>query len=231
MTHPRSGAGCRATGSLADVTDVPSADVDLRSTSVPAEPGDDEGPDPYPARWEADVVLTDGGTMQVRPVRPDDGPLIERFHERQSPESIYFRFFSPRPRLSARDVERFTNVDYRDRMAFVGLLGDELIGIARYDRHVARSDAEVAFFTDDEHHGRGLATVLLEYLAAAAREVGISGFTATVLPQNRRMLTVLKQAGFATDSRFADGVVEVELQIDPTPEALAAMKARAAKAE
>ena len=186
---------------------------------------------PYPERWEADVALVDGGTFHVRPILPTDGGRMGRFHERQSPESIYFRYFSPRPRLSDADIERFTNVDYRDRMAFVGLLGDELIGIARYDRHLARSDAEVAFFTDDEHHGRGLATVLLEYLAAAAREVGISGFTASVLPENRRMLSVFKQAGFEVHSHFADGIVEVELAIEPTPEALELMEARAATAE
>ncbi|MCU1497729.1 MAG: CoA-binding domain protein [Acidimicrobiales bacterium] len=185
----------------------------------------------YPQRWEADVVLSDGGTMSLRPIRPDDAELILAFHERQSPESIYFRFFSPRPRLSERDVERFTHVDYVDRMAFVGLIGDELVGVARYDRHRARSDAEVAFFIDDEHHGRGMATVLLEYLAAAAREVGISGFTASVLPQNRRMLGVFTQAGFSARSHFEEGVIEVELGIEPTPEALAAIEARAASAE
>ena len=176
-------------------------------------------------------MLSDGGTMSVRPIRPDDADLILRFHDRQSPESIYFRFFSPRPRLSERDLERFTNVDYVDRMAFVGLLGDELVGVARYDRHRGRSDAEVAFFIDDAHHGRGMATVLLEYLAAAAREAGISGFTASVLPQNRKMLGVFTQVGFSAHSRFEDGVIEVEMGIEPTPEALAAIEARAATAE
>lgn len=185
----------------------------------------------YPERWEAEVVLSDGGTMALRPIRPDDAERIVAFHERQSPESIYFRFFSPRPRLSERDVERFTHVDYVDRMAFVGLIGDDLVGVARYDRHRARSDAEVAFFIDDEHHGRGMATVLLEYLAAAAREAGISGFTASVLPQNRKMLGVFTQAGFTATSRFEDGVIEVTLDIEPTPEALAAIEERAGTAE
>jgi acyl-CoA synthetase (NDP forming)/RimJ/RimL family protein N-acetyltransferase len=185
----------------------------------------------YPARWEAEVVLADGGTMAVRPIRPDDAELIVRFHERQSPESIYFRYFSPRPRLSERDLARFTNVDYVDRMAFVGLIGDDLVGVARYDRHRARSDAEVAFFIDDDHHGRGMATVLLEYLAAAAREAGITGFTASVLPQNRKMLGVFTQAGFTASSRFEEGVIEVTLDIEPTPEAQAAIEARAAVAE
>lgn len=104
-------------------------------------------------RWDADVALSDGGTMSVRPIRPEDAQRIVDFHERQSPESIYFRFFSPRPTLSSRDVERFTHVDYTDRMAFIGLIGDELVGVARYDRHRARSDAEVAFFIDDEQVG------------------------------------------------------------------------------
>jgi acyl-CoA synthetase (NDP forming)/RimJ/RimL family protein N-acetyltransferase len=185
----------------------------------------------YPERWEAEVVLSDGGTMAVRPIRPDDAERIVAFHERQSPESIYFRFFSPRPRLSERDVERFTSVDYVDRMAFVGLIGDQLVGVARYDRHRARSDAEVAFFIDDDHHGRGMATVLLEYLAEAAREAGISGFTASVLPQNRKMLGVFTQAGFTASSRFEEGVIEVTLDIEPTPEALAAIEERAGTAE
>lgn len=185
----------------------------------------------YPSRWEAEVVLADGGTMAVRPIRPDDAERIVRFHERQSPESIYFRFFSPRPRLSERDLDRFTNVDYADRMAFVGLLGDDLVGVARYDRHRGRSDAEVAFFIDDEHHGRGMATVLLEYLAAAAREAGISGFTASVLPQNRKMLGVFTQAGFTQTSHYEDGIIEVQLGIEPTPEAVAAIEEREGLAE
>ena len=185
----------------------------------------------YPQRWESEVVLSDGGTMAVRPIRPDDAERIVAFHERQSPESIYFRFFSPRPRLSERDLDRFTRVDYVDRMAFVGLIGDELVGVARYDRHRARSDAEVAFFIDDGHHGRGMATVLLEYLAVAAREAGISGFTASVLPQNRKMLGVFTQAGFTASSRFEEGVIEVTLDIEPTPEALAAIEERAGTAE
>jgi acyl-CoA synthetase (NDP forming)/GNAT superfamily N-acetyltransferase len=183
------------------------------------------------ARFEADVVLADGGTVHVRPIVAEDAGLITEFHARQSPESIYFRYFSPRPTLNERDLERLTHVDYTDRMAFVGLIAGELVGIARYDRPPGRRDAEVAFFTDDAHAGRGIATVLLEYLAAAAREAGVTGFTATVLPQNRRMLSVFKQAGFAVTSHFADGVIEVELAIEPTEEALAAMDARAAASE
>ncbi|CAN5819795.1 bifunctional GNAT family N-acetyltransferase/acetate--CoA ligase family protein [soil metagenome] len=196
-----------------------------------AEAGPDNRRPDEPQHWEADVLLSDGGTMHVRPMRPDDGERLVAFHNRQSAESIYLRFFSPRPRLSDRDVERFTHVDYRDRMAFIGLLGDEMVGVARYDRWEARDEAEVAFFVDDAHQSRGMATVLLEYLAAAAREVGIRGFTAQVLPHNRKMLSVFKQVGFSVASHFADGVVEVRMGIEPTDESLAAMADRARRSE
>lgn len=181
----------------------------------------------YPSGFETDVVLSDGATAHVRPIRPEDGARIVAFHGRQSPRSIYYRYFSPHPRLTEREVERMTVLDYVDRMALVALRGDELIGVARYDRWRHRSEAEVAFFVDDANHGRGLATVLLEHLAVRAREVGLTGFTASVLPENRRMIGVFTAAGFEAATRFADGIVEVRLGITPTPEAEAAIDERA----
>jgi GNAT superfamily N-acetyltransferase len=153
------------------------------------------------------------------------------FHGRQSPESIYFRYFTPRPQLPEPEVERLTHIDYADRMAFVALLDDVLVGVARYDRLPTRSEAEVAFFVDDRHQGRGIATVLLEDLAEAARRTGIMAFTATVLPSNGRMVAVFRNAGFTAASRFGDGVIEVRLDLQPTPEAEAAIMARAQRAE
>ena len=180
----------------------------------------------YPAEWEADVVLSDGGTVHVRPVRPSDAERLVAFHGRLSHQSVYYRFFSPRPRLSQDDVVRFTTVDYDDRMALVALLGDDLIGIASYDRWPGRREAEVAFTVDDEHQGRGVATVLPEHLAVIARSHGMTRFTAEVLPENRKMLSVFKRAGFQAKSQFADGVVEVEMGILETDEALEAMHER-----
>ena len=176
-------------------------------------------------------MLADGGTVHIRPIRPDDGRRIIDFHGRQSPQSIYFRYFTPHPRLSDEEVERLTHVDYVDRMAFVALRDDVMVGVARYDRLPTRSEAEVAFFVDDRHQGRGMATLLLEYLAEAARRTGITGFTATVLPSNSRMVGVFRSAGFTTASRFDDGVIEVRLDLRPTPEAEAAIAARAQRAE
>jgi acyl-CoA synthetase (NDP forming)/RimJ/RimL family protein N-acetyltransferase len=189
-----------------------------------------DSPEGYPAAFETDVVLSDGATAHVRPIRPDDAGRILAFHARQSPQSIYYRYFSPRPRLSERDVDRLTTLDYVDRMALVAIRGDELIGVARYDRLRHLAEAEVAFFVDDANHGRGLATVLLEHLAVRARDVGLSAFTASVLPDNRKMIGVFTAAGFQAATRFADGVVEVRLGLEPTPEAERAIDSRARRA-
>jgi acyl-CoA synthetase (NDP forming)/GNAT superfamily N-acetyltransferase len=181
---------------------------------------------PYPGRFEADVVLSDGGTVHVRPIRSDDDARLESLHSRLSAETVYLRFFSPMPRLSPELVQRFVNVDYEDRMALVAVLGDELISVARYDRLPGTRDAEVAFVVDDAHQGRGVATLLLEHLALAARENGIERFVAETLPQNRRMLDVFRSAGFGDERSFGDGVVAVSFHIDPTPESALAAERR-----
>lgn len=170
-------------------------------------------PDPsgYPGELAAETVLADGGAVLLRPIRPDDGDRLRRFHARQSPESIYLRYFSPHPNLSDAEVRRFTHVDYVDRMAFVALAADEIVGVGRYERIGSEPRAEVAFIVDDAHHGRGLATKLLERLVEAARPRGITTFEATVLPENRSMLHVFAAAGFNAHPAFADGVIEVVL--------------------
>ncbi len=175
-------------------------------------------PSDYPSQWETHAVLKDGSTVELRPIKASDRDALEAFHGRQSQESIYFRFFRYRPELSDRELDYFTQVDYRDRMAFVAVLGQELVAVARYEKWQDRNTAEVAFFVDDGHHGKGLATLMLEFLAAAARDRGLTGFNATVLPENYRMLAVFRSAGFDVSTRFTDGHIEVELSIEVTAE-------------
>ncbi|MFG6191450.1 GNAT family N-acetyltransferase [Nonomuraea sp. JJY05] len=169
----------------------------------------------YPAHWEADVVLADGGTAHVRPIKPADADRLRSFYSRLSDESIYFRFFGPRPRLSDREVERFTNVDYVNRVALIATIGAEMVAVIRYDR-TAPGEAEIAFLVEDAHQGRGVASVLLEHLAATARENGIERFVADVLPANMRMMGLLRQAGYTAQSQFEDGVVRMTLDLTPT---------------
>ena len=187
-------------------------------------PGAEVGdlPAGYPSRWEADVVLADGATVHLRPIKPSDGPGISALHSRLTPETVYFRFFSLLPRLSPKMLDRFVNVDYVDRLALVAELGDRLIAVARYDRLDDRlvvgegPEAEVAFVVDDAHQGRGVGTILLEHLAAAAKANGIARFVADTLPQNSRMLRMFHEAGYADERRYEEGVIRVTFPLDAT---------------
>lgn len=185
---------------------------------------------PYPAHWEADIALRDGSAAHLRPILPSDAEALQRFHRRQSEQSRYLRFFAPMPELSPRDLERFTVVDHRDRVALVVLHGQDIIAVGRYDR-IAPAQAEVAFNVSDHDQGKGLGSVLLEHLAAAAREVGIDTFVAEVLPQNHRMLSVFTDAGFDVQRRYDDGVVLVSVDIDPTDRSEAVRAEREHRAE
>ncbi len=182
--------------------------------------GSDPLPAGYPSGWESDVVLRDGGTVHLRPIRPSDATAIQALHGRLSQQTIYFRFFGPLVSLSTELLERFVNVDYVDRSALVAVLGEDIVAVGRYERLPSRSgsgdEAEVAFLVDDAQQGRGLGTVLLEQLAVYAAGAGITRFVADTLPENARMLRVFHEAGFDDQRTFADGVVRVAFPITPT---------------
>lgn len=188
-------------------------------------------PIPYPSHWEADVVLRDGATAHLRPVLPTDRDALTAMYSGQSERTIYLRFFTYKSTLSARELTRFTTVDHHDRVAFVMMNGDEMIGIGRYDRTDDPAEAEVAFFISDAHHGRGIGSILLEHLAAAGLENGITRFSAEVLPENRKMLDVFSDAGYELARGYDDGVIAVHFDIDPTAKSRAVMEAREHRAE
>ena len=188
-------------------------------------------PDPDLAWAAVDVVLSDGGVAHLRPIRPDDADRLVALHRRLSPETRYLRFFSYHPELTPREVERFTQVDYRRRLGLVLELRGELIAVGRYDADDGLASAEVAFVVADEHQGRGIGTLLLEYLATAARKVGISHFFADTLASNQRMLRVFREAGYTLTSRMESGVVRVEFPLVPTPASLAVIEEREHRSE
>lgn len=193
------------------------------------------GPDQTTARtapehWTSDVLLRDGRTAHIRPIQPVDADLLREFYARVSDRSKYYRFFSPMPRLSDRDVKRFTQVDHHDRVAFVLTLQGRMIAVGRYDV-VRAGEAEVAFLVEDQHQGRGIAQVLLEHLAQAARERGIHKFVAEVLPDNQRMIQTFRDAGYRVVSAYDEGVLQLEFPIEPTDTAIGIMQGREHVAE
>ena len=185
----------------------------------------------YPSHWEADVLMADGRAAHLRPIVADDAEaLVDFYDHRVSSESKYLRFFAPYPTLSARDVQRFTQVDHVDRVAFVVTLAGKIIGIGRYDR-VDDEQAEVAFLIEDAHQGRGLAQLLLEHLAQAGRERGLQRFVAEVLPENVRMIQIFREAGYKVEGGFEDGVMRLVFGIDPTDTSVGVMQSREHRAE
>ncbi|QCX79609.1 Acetyltransferase Pat [Streptomyces sp. YIM 121038] len=230
--HPSSDSAAHAPadGTAPAATHTPAAEA----TRAPAA-----DQHPYPSHWEADVVLRDGGTARIRPITAADADRLVSFFEQVSDESKYYRFFAPYPRLSAKDVHRFTHHDHVDRVGLAATIGGEFIATVRYDRIDAQGrpasapaeEAEVAFLVQDAHQGRGVASALLEHIAAVARERGIRRFAAEVLPANTKMVKVFTDAGYQQQRSFEDGVVRLELDLEPTDRSVAVQHAREQRAE
>jgi acetyl coenzyme A synthetase (ADP forming)-like protein len=153
----------------------------------------------YPAHREADVVLRDGSTVRLRPVRPDDVQALREFFDGLDPASQAFRFFS-----GAIDTERaahlLASVDYRGHYGLIASRGADHrpIGHGMYVE-IGEDKAEVAFAVADELQGHGLGTILLAHLAEVADENGISTFVAEVLPRNHRMIEMFRESGFPAE--------------------------------
>ncbi|NNF89276.1 MAG: GNAT family N-acetyltransferase [Acidimicrobiia bacterium] len=178
----------------------------------------------YPADLEFDVVLKDGGTARLRPIKPADDAALDEMFNRLSAEAVYQRFFRAKTRLTPEELEYFTHVDYRDRMAFVVMHEEDIIGVGRYDRTKGEDEAvaEVAFAVDDQHHGRGIGTQLLQHLTYYARSHGITGFSAWVLPDNYPMMRVFRNSGYTLKRSVSEGVYLVEFPTEETAESLEA---------
>ncbi len=184
-----------------------------------------------PEDWATSVVLADGETGYLRAMTPEDAPALLTFHERQPRENLYRRFFSPKPSLTPSELEHFTVVDFVDRVALVLELHGEFAAWASYERWPGRDDADVAFMVDDVHRGKGIATLLLEHLAAIAHSNGIGRFTADVLADNRPMLSVFSKAGWPVQRHFDSGVVELEFPLTDTEQFVDSVEQRERRAD
>ena len=172
----------------------------------------------YPVELETDFKVRGGATLHLRPIRSDDSAKLVAFHNKLSFDSIYRRYFSIHPELSQHEVAHLTEVDYLDRLAFVVEDGDDLVAVGRYDREPSTTTAEVAFVVRDDYQHVGIGRRLLEALADAARERGITTFTAETMFENRNMMSVFRQSKFPVTSSVSDGLINVRFSIEPTIE-------------
>jgi acyl-CoA synthetase (NDP forming)/RimJ/RimL family protein N-acetyltransferase len=184
-----------------------------------------------PSHWEADVVASDGGTVHLRPILAEDADKIVAFHGGLSARTRYLRYFSAFPRIPEKTLHRITHVDYRDRVAFVVELGNEIVAMGSYERIGGNDEAEVAFVVADDHQGRGIGSVLLEHLAAAAQESGIKRFVAIVLAENHSMISVFRDAGYEVARHLDEGEVTLTFDVAATEVTESVMREREQRAE
>ncbi len=166
--------------------------------------------------WSADAALIDGTAITIRPLRAGDEPALRLFFDALSPESIRLRYFAARHEVTDAELGRLTTGDGMSRAHLGAFLAAQVVGVA--DFIVTRpTEAEVAFVVSESLQGRGVASLLLEYLAELGRSAGITRFFAETMIDNLKMLEVFRNAGFIERVGPPDqGIVGVSLDISDT---------------
>jgi acetyltransferase len=174
---------------------------------------------PYPIQHVKPWVLKNGDPVTIRPIRPEDEPLLIGLHQALSERSVYMRYFQPL-KLSQRTAhERLTRIcfiDYDREMALVVERKKEdgtpeIIAIGRLAKLRGRNDAELAVLVDDRNQHLGMGTELYHRLIAVAREEKLDRVVSTILEENREMVAICQKLGFALQSDLEDGTVKAEL--------------------
>jgi acetyltransferase len=171
---------------------------------------------PYPSQYESSVNIEGVGDLSIRPIRPEDAHLLLRLFETLSPQSIYFRFFSPMKQLSQSMLVRFTQIDYDREIAMVAILEsaaeEKMLGAARVILQHNLKDAEFAVLVGDPWQGKGIGAQLLSTCLDIARERRFRSIWGTVLADNKGMLALGRKLGFTI--RRGDQPGEFELTLD-----------------
>ncbi|MFZ4427775.1 MAG: GNAT family N-acetyltransferase [Saprospiraceae bacterium] len=174
---------------------------------------------PYPGRqYTKTVRLKDGSDMLLRPVRPEDEPAMEQMLQKVSADSLYMRFFGLIPKMSHTWMVRFTHIDYDREIAIVAETPDqegkgrELAGVVRIIEDAWRETAEYAILIADAYHGKGLGSILTDYILEIARQRKIKKIVASVLAANTPMIRMFERRGFVFDRSEVD-IYDVELDI------------------
>ncbi len=155
---------------------------------------------PYPIELETEVVDREGKKLFVRPIRPDDEPLIQAFTRRLTPEDIRMRFFGPIREMSHELAARLTQIDYDREMAFLLIDGKDLLGVGRLAADPGFEQAEFALVVASDRQGHGYGTLLLNHVMHYGRARGVKRVVGHVLRENHKMLELTKRLGFKRES-------------------------------
>jgi len=163
---------------------------------------------PYPRHLVRNDHLSDGTTLTIRPIRPEDAESEQTFVRELSPQARQFRFMGAMNELSPELLARFTQIDYRREMAFVAIVDEagtpRQHGVARYVINPDNQSCEFAIVVSDKVQHQGIGTKLMKALIHAARDHGLSVIEGTVLSRNTMMLRLMKELGFSVSSQPDD---------------------------
>ncbi|RYM34427.1 bifunctional acetate--CoA ligase family protein/GNAT family N-acetyltransferase [Bradyrhizobium elkanii] len=171
---------------------------------------------PYPSQWEGELALRDGSRVTVRPMRPEDEPMIDSFLKRVTAEDLRLRFFHFTKNFSHAFIARLTQLDYARAMAFVALDPNSgaIIGVVRLHSDSLYQNAEYAILLQSDLKGKGLGWALMRLLIHYARSEGLKRMSGQVLTENISMLSMCRDLGFATCPDPEDhSIVDVELDL------------------
>jgi RimJ/RimL family protein N-acetyltransferase len=160
-----------------------------------------------------DTMRVDDTVLTIRTISIADVERLARLFGRLSPTSIHFRFFSPITRPPRAALLRLADVDHGRRDALVALDGDEIVAVARYDGRPDSRQAEIAITVEDAWQHRGVGKRLAARLAKLAAEQGYDTFVATMLPDNRAALGLVRKLVPDATVRFAGGEYEADMPL------------------
>ena len=173
---------------------------------------------PYPVQYVKPWRFDDGTEILIRPIRPEDEPLLVRFHSTLSERSVYLRYFNMSSldfRVSHERLTRLCAVDYDREIALVAERPKpEILAVGRLVKAPDANEAEFAILIGDAVQHHGLGTEMLRRLIEIARDEKLTRVTADILPENEHMLHVCKLLGFQLRHSTEEHVVKAELPLE-----------------
>ena len=175
---------------------------------------------PYPNQYVTQWQLRSGQDVTIRPIRPEDEPLMINLHQALSEESVYFRYFQTltfEQRTSHSRLARLSFIDYDRDIALVVEEptedGPSIIAIGRLSRFLNSQDAELSLVVRDAYQRQGIGTELVRRLIDIGHQEGLKHVTAETLPQNAGMKHVFQKLGFTLNYLQDDGIVEASITL------------------
>ena len=171
----------------------------------------------YPRRHEKNISTSDGLAVFLRPIRPDEGLLLERFFDTLSPETIFYRFLTHLKELPPEWVEHFTHIDYDRDVAMIAVeqsrAEERILGVCRIVRSAESSRGEAAVVVADQWQGKGIGTCLLKESLRIAKELGTQTVWGLFDAENKKALALAGKFGFAPKTHPEFGTTELEISL------------------